>query len=92
MRLSMTPIHNRWNDCEGFVVIGQPGRSLEEERKNYGLSDREWEVSLLLMRGLSNNAIADRLCIAPGTVKNHVYNIYAKTGAGNRVELSRIFS
>ncbi len=92
MSLSVTPIRDRWDDCLGYVLIGQPIKRLVELQGGYALSSREKEVCFLLMQGLSNQEIATRLFISPGTVKNHLYNIYEKTGVRNRVELSRLFS
>lgn len=43
-----------------------------------GLSDREREVFALLAQGRSQPFIAERLCIARGTVHAHVARIYAK--------------
>jgi len=51
------------------------------------LTKRESEVLALLLEGWRNQDIADRLGLSPNTVKNHVYNVYQKTGATNRVEL-----
>lgn len=42
------------------------------------LTDRELDVFNLLGQGLSNEAIAERLCISPHTVQNHISNIYGK--------------
>jgi DNA-binding CsgD family transcriptional regulator len=53
-----------------------------------GLSAREVEVVELLMRGLSNKEIAERLFISVDTVKKHTYNVYRKLGVQNRVQLS----
>ena len=48
------------------------------------LSAREREVISLLARRLSNSEIAEKLFIAPKTVKAHLYNIYQKFHVGNR--------
>lgn len=40
------------------------------------LSSRELEVLELLLQGLSNKAIADKLFISLATVKTHINNIY----------------
>ncbi len=53
-----------------------------------GLSPRETEVVDLILRGLSNKEIADRLFISVDTVKKHSYNVYRKLGVQNRVQLS----
>ena len=50
------------------------------------LSEREEEILALLARGLSNREIADRLCLAPGTVKNYVTLILQKLGTRDRVQ------
>jgi PAS domain S-box-containing protein len=92
MSLSITPIRDKWGDCTGYVLIGQPIKRLLEKQRDLGLSNREREVCVLLMQGLSNQEIAERLFISSGTVKNHIYNIYDKTDVKNRVELSRLFN
>ena len=52
------------------------------------LTKRELEVLALLLEGWRNQDIAERLGLSPNTVKNHVYNVYQKTGAATRVELA----
>jgi NarL family two-component system response regulator LiaR len=49
------------------------------------LTEREREVLTLLVDGLSNQEIADKLFLGIGTVKFHVRNIYSKLGVDNRV-------
>jgi len=51
------------------------------------LTKREQEVLVLLLDGWRNQDIAARLGLSPNTVKNHIYAVYQKTGAANRVEL-----
>ena len=51
------------------------------------LTDREREIASLLVEGLSNKQIADKLFISEGTVKNYISSIYDKTGIHDRVKL-----
>ncbi len=48
------------------------------------LTARERELLALVDEGLSNAEIAARLWIAPGTVRKHLDNVYAKLGVRNR--------
>lgn len=57
-----------------------------------GLSKREREVVSLLAQGLDNRQIADALCIAEQTVKNHVSVIYSKLGVHNRYQTIKMMS
>jgi LuxR family maltose regulon positive regulatory protein len=67
--------------------IGVDGRSpvpVGAQPLQEPLSARELEVLGLVVAGLSNREIAERLFISVGTVKTHVHNIYGKLGVSNR--------
>ena len=50
------------------------------------LTPRESDVLALLAKRLSNREIAETLVIAPGTVKTHTLNIYAKLDVHSRTQ------
>lgn len=52
------------------------------------LTPREHEIAEMVAKGQSNLEIAYNLNIAERTVKAHLSSIYAKTGAGNRLNLA----
>jgi DNA-binding CsgD family transcriptional regulator/PAS domain-containing protein len=73
-------------------VPGEAGLPSEGIKLPYGeeISSREYEVLFLLAEGLDVDGIAERLFIAPSTVKSHIHHLYQKTGARNRVELIKL--
>jgi DNA-binding CsgD family transcriptional regulator len=50
----------------------------------YGLTEREREVAALMLEGLDNDAIGDKLCISNPAVRYHVGNIYGKFGVDGK--------
>jgi DNA-binding NarL/FixJ family response regulator len=53
----------------------------------HGLTPREYQVAVLVSRGMSNKEVARELGVSDGTVKLHVHNIFQKLGARNRYGL-----
>jgi NarL family two-component system response regulator LiaR len=54
------------------------------------LTEREWDVLALLVEGLSNTQIADRLVVSPSTIKSHVSHILSKLGVASRTEAAAL--
>ena len=59
--------------------------------REYGLSQRERDVFVLLAKGYTSTRIQKELYIAAGTVNYHSRNIYAKLGVHSKQELIRLF-
>lgn len=55
--------------------------------QKFNLSEREIEIIKLAIQGLSNPEISEKIFISTGTVKNHIYHVYQKTGVNNKIEL-----
>lgn len=53
-----------------------------------GLTEREREIALLIIKGINYSDIGEELFISVNTVKTHSKNIYRKTGVSNRTQLN----
>ncbi|MDQ4102871.1 MAG: LuxR C-terminal-related transcriptional regulator [Actinomycetota bacterium] len=53
------------------------------------LTTREGEVASLVVQGMKNQAIAERLVLSVRTVEAHLANAYAKLGISSRAELAK---
>jgi DNA-binding CsgD family transcriptional regulator len=51
------------------------------------LTVRERQVATLFARGASHRAVAQKLGLAPATVRNHLQNLYRKLGVTQRADL-----
>jgi len=52
----------------------------------HDLTERERAVLALMVEGLNNTQIAERLVVSPSTIKSHVSNILSKLGVASRTE------
>ena len=68
-------------------MLGFPGAAAEPAA-GPPLTGRETEVAGLVAEGLTNQAIATRLTIAPRTAEAHVENIRRKLGVRSRAQIA----
>jgi DNA-binding NarL/FixJ family response regulator len=76
----------RYTETPGDGPDSAPDSAPEDGRPQ--LTARERDVLALVATGSSNTEIAGRLYIGVTTVKTHITNLMAKTGARNRVQLA----
>ena len=74
---------------EAFHVLVQSSVS-QPQKPDFDLTERELQVVEMLVHGLSNTEISNRLVITGATVKYHISNILRKLGAANRTEAAAL--
>jgi DNA-binding NarL/FixJ family response regulator len=80
-------------ETDGFVSFRPPNGEAEGRARPSAvdsLSPREAEVLKLLVQGLTNPEIAERLSVSPRTVESHRAGVQRKLGVRTRAELARV--
>jgi DNA-binding CsgD family transcriptional regulator len=70
-----------------IVEPAHPARIYPLLMAAYQFTERERDVTELVLRGASTTQIADQLFVSPHTVQQHLKNIFAKTGVRSRRDL-----
>ncbi|WJI26543.1 response regulator transcription factor [Thermosynechococcus sp. B1] len=68
----------------------QPFSTPKTQQIRVDLTQREKDVLALLVAGLSNAQIGDRLHLSARTIEKHVSSLFQKTAVHNRAELVRL--
>ncbi|MFG3498876.1 AAA family ATPase [Streptomyces sp. NPDC047928] len=80
-------------DRIGPAVLGGPTGSPDRPGDKLSLlTSREREIAGLVAEGLTNQAVASRLCLSPRTVESHIARVYRKTGVSSRAALATLMA
>jgi len=70
-----------------FLAPWPPRHSIDAKLNALSLTRRQQEIVLLVIRGLSNRDIAERLFVTEQTVKDHLHDVFERFGIKRRTEL-----
>ncbi len=74
------------NAVEAYTRVAKSLPDVLPDEPRERLSARELDVLALIVEGLTNKEIANRLILSPDTVKNHVVHIIQKLGVSDRTQ------
>lgn len=74
------------------VAVRAPGLELMSIAKHYRLSPREAQVVSYVVRGHSNQTIAQLLGVTDDTIKKHLTRVFDKVGVDSRTQLMSLVS
>lgn len=60
-----------------------------KQLKQFGLTEREESVLILISKGYKNAEIAEKMFVSINTIKTHTKNLFIKLDVRNRIEASR---
>lgn len=84
-----------WRHILPMAALTRDNRRLEslgnELFDQYQFTQREREILIELGKGISNKEIAQNMGISHHTVKEHMHNIFSKTGVSSRLQLLQLF-
>ncbi len=85
------PINNQSLETEKLSKLNYSEAASQSVITNsqISLTQREQQVLSLLLNGLSNAQIGDRLHLSPRTIEKYVSSLFRKTDTNNRAELVR---
>lgn len=79
------------SDAPDIYLDPRLEKELNRDSDKTQLSNKEFEVLSLLVKGFSNKAIAEMLSCSPETIKSHLANITRKTQFSSRDSLMHWF-
>jgi len=86
--------NNPYNTSGGAYILVLAERvsttkrmNIQRASKTFKLSKREMEVLELVIQGLKNKEIAERLCVCVYTIEDHTKKIMKKMQVGNRTSI-----
>jgi DNA-binding CsgD family transcriptional regulator len=83
-----THLHGTVDDDIAVIIeAAHPSRTAPLVLRSLGLTPREAEVALLVLRGASTNTIGAELHLSAYTVKDHLKSIFDKAGVRSRRDL-----
>jgi DNA-binding CsgD family transcriptional regulator len=93
MRVHVAPLEGPDGSVAVTIEQARPNDLLAIVLESYGLTDRETEIVLHLLRGSTAKDVARELLISAHTVRDHAKAIYEKAGVSGRGELmARLFA
>jgi len=84
---SINRVEDRFKDFIGIYIFARTKTELKQFQKRYGISPKQMEIFYLILKGLSNAEISEKLFISRRTVETHIAALYGHLQVSNKIEL-----
>lgn len=79
-------------DSINKYLFNSSEKYINKKLKENNLTNREMDIAIQVLKGLSNKEISNELYISEGTVKNYVYSIFNKFNIKSRIQFINLFN
>jgi DNA-binding CsgD family transcriptional regulator len=83
----VSKVRDSFGDVVGLCIVSAEDKGKSYLKRTYKITDREFEVIALILQGLHNDIIGERLYISERTVESHCLHIYHKLRIKDKIEL-----
>lgn len=93
LRISVNERVEKIENNKNSQKVSKGEAEINEVLSSLPITERELQVLELILKALSNQEIAEKLCISIHTVKNHITNIFQKMAVVDRAQLmAKVYS
>lgn len=85
-------IKYKFKDTLGILIIAKEVKGVKQLKTAFKLTDREINIILNLISGMSNSKISEKLSITVNTLKRHISNIYIKMNIYNKIPAFKYYT
>jgi len=86
-RASINRMEDRFGDFIGIHIFARTNKETAQFQRRHGITPKQMEIFHMILKGLTNAEIAEKLYISRRTVETHIAALYSRLNVSNKIEL-----